>query len=294
MNKPSETGAAGFRDRLLSALLYPLPQHWISRLTFRLTRLPTRLKNPAMRWFINHYGVDMSEAEYAEPADYPTFNAFFTRPLKAGARRVDSEPDSLACPADATVSQSGRIESHRMIQAKGRDYSALELLGGQRRLAEPFADGCFVTLYLSPRDYHRVHMPLDGRLQSMVYVPGRLFSVAPHTTRAVPGLFTRNERVACCFEGEHGPFAVVLVGAINVAAIETVWHGLVTPPRRQTVAEYNYADRRVELAKGGEMGRFNMGSTVIVLTAAGFNWNESSRPGQRVRMGQPLGRRRPA
>lgn len=288
MSESPGVGNTRFSDRVLSGLLYPLPHHWISRLTYWLTRLPIGLKNPAIRWFIRHYRVDMSEAEYSDPNHYPTFNAFFTRPLKTGARTIAQAPDMVACPADATVSQAGSIENRRIVQAKGHDFSVLELLGGQHRMAQPFVNGCFATLYLSPRDYHRVHMPLSGRLRSMVYVPGRLFSVAPHTTRAIPRLFARNERVACYFDGEFGPFALVLVGAINVAAIETVWHGLVTPPHRETVAEYNYREKHIDLVKGQEMGRFNMGSTVIVLTGNRLDWDDSVFTGQRVKLGQPL------
>ncbi|MDD3517302.1 MAG: archaetidylserine decarboxylase [Chromatiales bacterium] len=286
MSEPNTTS-----DRLKSLLLYPLPHHAISRIVHRLARLDTRLKDPLLRAFIRHFGVDMSEAEQEDPAAYPSFNAFFTRTLKPGMRPIADEPDAVACPADGRVSQAGRIENGRIFQAKGHDYSVVELLGGDAARAAPFMGGRFATIYLSPRDYHRVHMPLAGRLREMVHVPGRLFSVAPHTVRNVPRLFARNERVAAIFDSEAGPMAVVLVGAINVASIETVWCGEVTPPTRHEVDVSLYQTGDVALARGAEMGRFNLGSTVILLFGDGdVEWEPSLRPGESVRMGQRIGR----
>lgn len=289
MNRPNENKLADWRDYLFSALLYPLPQHWISRLVFRLTRLGVRLKNPVIRWFVRHHKINLSEALITEINDYPDFNAFFTRELKKDARRIDGSPDSIISPVDGTISQIGSINQGTLLQAKGREYNVLELLGGQHSIAEPFLSGHFATLYLSPRDYHRIHMPLQGRLKSMVYVPGRLFSVAPHTTRAIPNLFARNERVVALFQNRKEPFVLVLVGAINVAAIETTWHGLVTPPHRMLIAEYNYDDRNIEMAKGEEMGRFNLGSTVILLTTGSMTWLPDCCAGQKLQLGQKIG-----
>jgi phosphatidylserine decarboxylase len=288
-------------DHLLSAVQYPLPHHALSRLMFRLLRIRTPwLKDLQIRTIAKLYGVDVSEAAAPVPSGYATFNEFFVRTLKEGARPIASGPGEVACPVDGAVSQAGRIEDGRIFQAKGRSYTVEELLAsdaspGENR-ASPFRDGSFATLYLSPKDYHRVHMPLAGELREMVHVPGRLFSVNPGTTRTVPKLFARNERVVCLFETAVGPMAVVLVGAIFVAAMETVWAGLVTPPagRRVTVRRYGPgSDMEVSLGHGEEMGRFNMGSTVIVLFGAGaVEWAEGIVPGAGVRMGEVLGRTR--
>ena len=229
-------------DPIKTWLLYPLPHHWISRLVYFLTRRRSRLRLPAMRWFIRHFRVDMDEAEHTDPRAYPTFNAFFTRRLKDGARTIDPDPGTITSPVDGRVSQAGACDRRRLLQAKGMEYSVAELLGARQDLADLFDGGQFATLYLSPRDYHRIHMPLRGRLIETLYVPGRLFSVAPHTVASLPNLFTRNERVAALFETSTGPMAIVLVGAINVAAIETVWSGLVTPPRGRAVHRWAQPD----------------------------------------------------
>jgi phosphatidylserine decarboxylase len=287
------TEAVSVFDRVRAWGFQALPQHLISRLTFRLTRLRSPLVPRAIRGFIRLFQVDMSEALDPDPAAYPSFNAFFTRALRPGVRPVVPEQDAIVCPVDGTLSQLGAIQGERILQAKGQDYSVFELLGGYRHNAEPFRGGRFCTLYLSPRDYHRVHMPLGATLREMIYVPGRLFSVAPYATRTIPRLFARNERVACLFETEGGPMAVVMVGAINVAAIETVWAGLVTPPPGPRIQVFDYRDRAppITLKKGQEMGRFNMGSTVIVLFPKGMMaWEPALGPGARVRMGERLGR----
>jgi phosphatidylserine decarboxylase len=275
-------------DYLKSLALYPLPQHWISRLVFFLTRQPTRLKGPAIRWFIRHFKVDMSEAMEQNIDRYATFNAFFTRAIKPELRPIAQQADALASPVDGAISQLGGIHAGRIVQAKGRDYSLLELLGGRRDWAERFEGGRFITLYLAPWDYHRIHMPHDGQLTHMLHVPGRLFSVAPHTVRAVPRLFARNERVVACFEGSIGAFALVLVGALNVAAIETVWHGLVTPPQSRSIRQYDYQDKKIFLAKGAEMGRFNMGSTVILLTQPNIAWERALQERLKLKLGQKI------
>ncbi len=275
-------------QRLHVALLYCLPQHLLSRCLYFLTRRRLPGVTSLIRWFVRSYGVDLHEAAESDAANYATFNAFFTRALRPGARTIADLPQGLVSPVDGTVSEIGRIESGRVLQAKGIDYELAALLGGDIDPA-PFVDGAFATLYLSPRDYHRVHMPCAGTLQAMSCVPGRLFSVAPHTVASVPRLFTRNERVACQFQTTLGPLAMVLVGAINVAAIETVWHGLVTPPHRRRTQHWHYQDTPPTFSAGQEMGRFNMGSTVIVLAPASVQWLPQLTQGTAVRLGEVLG-----
>lgn len=271
---------------------YPLPHHPLSRLMGRLTHC----RHPAFKnWFIRRitqaYRIDLDEALEPDINAYNCFNEFFTRALKPGARPVASAPDAIACPADGFLSQAGVIARGRIIQAKGRDYSVETLLGGSHERAAPFVDGRFATIYLSPRDYHRLHMPLAGALREMVHVPGRLFSVNDATARGVPNLFARNERVAALFDTEAGPMALVLVGAIFVASIETVWHGVVTPPSAPRVRTWDYPAEAVRLDKGAEMGRFNMGSTIVVLFGReAIDWAPSLEPGAIMRMGAEMGR----
>ena len=287
----SATGAST-TDYLKSLPLYLLPHHAISRFTYWLTRLETVwFKNAFIRWFAESYRVNWSESRYQRAEDFPTFNAFFTRELRAGARPIDGDDNSIVSPADGHISQLGKIDRDTLFQAKGHSFSVTELLGGDAQRASDFQNGRFITVYLSPRDYHRVHMPLAGRLRETVYIPGRLFSVAAHTVRTVPRLFARNERLATIFDTDAGPMAVVLVGAINVAAIETVWSGLETPPHRDAMETKNFSDADITVARGAELGRFNMGSTVIVLFGEGHTeWLHTHRAGQAVRMGQTLGR----
>ena len=276
-------------DRLRCTLLACVPHYAVSRALFWLTRLRSPLHRVIARWFAHHYGVDLTEAEHADLARYPNFNAFFTRALRPGARPQQGPDDVLTSPVDGRVSQLGTICDDRLIQAKEIDYSLTQLLGGDPELAREFDGHLFATLYLAPGDYHRIHMPLAGRLRRMVYVPGRLYSVAPWTVRALPGVFARNERVCCLFDSGRGSLGLVLVGAINVAAIETVWSGLVTPPRGRRVAQWKYEDADApRLSRGDEMGRFNMGSTVIVLAPPGYRWSQPRDPGSRVRVGEAL------
>lgn len=281
-----------FADLALSLPLYPLPHHALSSLmhAFMRIRLPA-IKLAQMRALTRLYGIEVSEAQDTDFAAYEHFNAFFTRALRDGARPLDPEPANLVSPVDGAVSQLGRIHGESIFQAKGHEYGLTELLGGEEGRAEPFIDGDFVTLYLSPRDYHRVHMPISGTLREMIHVPGRLFSVAPHTVRSVPRLFARNERVICLFDTEIGPVAHILVGAIFVSSMDTVWAGTVTPPpgRWVTVTRPD----GVVLERGAEMGRFNMGSTTITLFPRGaIEFAAEIVPGARVRMGQTLARRR--
>ncbi|MDO9371982.1 MAG: archaetidylserine decarboxylase [Gammaproteobacteria bacterium] len=275
---------------------YMLPQHMLSRLMYALTRCRLRAwKEWQIRWFIRRYGVDMDIAAQPDPLAYETFNSFFTRALKANARPVVNGADDIACPVDGAVSQLGAIEEGRIFQAKGHTFTLEDLLGGSAERAVPFHNGQFATLYLAPKDYHRIHMPLSGRLREMVYVPGRLFSVNTRTASVVPGLFACNERVIAIFDTDAGPMALVLVGALFVASIETIWSGAVTPPFGKTIQQWNYQDKDIRLERGAEMGRFNMGSTVIVLFGAGrAAWHDGLRADTTVKMGKLLGKTKPS
>lgn len=248
------------------------------------------LRQGLIQWFIRRYGVDLGEAELPITGTWPHFNAFFTRALRAGARALPEQRDVLLCPADGRISQVGHLGGGSLVQAKGLAYTVDALLGGGGHWTEGFADGAFLTVYLSPRDYHRVHMPLTGTLREMVHIPGRLFSVAPHCVEGIPRLFARNERVVTLWDTAAGPMALVLVGAIFVGSIETVWAGEVTPPRARRISRTRYADG-VTLPAGAEMGRFNMGSTVIVLLPRDVvTWDPALTMETRVRMGQTVGR----
>ena len=245
------------------------------------------LTTAVIRWFIGRYGVDMNEAADPDPTHYRTFNAFFTRALKPGARPL-AQAD-LLCPVDGAISQFGALQGDRLLQAKGHDYTTRALVGGDAALAALFEHGHFATLYLSPKDYHRIHMPCAGRLRRMVHVPGDLFSVNPITARGVPGLFARNERVVCVFDTAFGPFVLALVGATIVGSMATVWHGVVNPPRSGQLREWRYDDSLVELKQGDEMGRFLLGSTVVMLFPRGpLRFNPAWAPNGAVRMGQAM------
>ena len=277
------------KQKFLKGLFMVLPHHAVSRVVYMITRLRGPQVKPMIRWFIGKYGVDMSDAEEPEIGYYQTFNEFFTRELKTGIRPIAPGENMLACPCDGKISQAGQIRSGAIFQAKGRAYTVLELLGGDKRMAADFVDGRFATIYLAPHDYHRVHMPQDANLVRMLHVPGRLFSVADWTVQEIPRLFARNERLACYFETAAGPMVMVLVGAINVSAIETIWSGLVVPPRARSVNEFDYSHTRKEVKKGDEMGRFNMGSTVILLTPGNVQWLPHIEAGLKVKMGQLIG-----
>lgn len=252
------------RDRLAVLPQYLLPKQALTRFAGSIANAQGGAATTALiRRFIQRYRVNMAEAANPDPASYASFNAFFTRALKPGARPLADA--ALVCPVDGAISQFGAIEQDQLFQAKGHHYSAAALLGGDAALAARFADGHFATIYLSPRDYHRIHMPCDGVLKRMIYVPGELFSVNPTTARGVPGLFARNERVVCEFDTPHGPMALVLVGATIVGSMATVWHGVVNPPRSGDIREWRYDDQHIALRKGEEMGRFLLGSTVVLL-----------------------------
>ena len=277
-------------DRLAVLPQYLLPKRALTSLAgrFASARAGTRT-TAAIRRFVARYKVDMSEAENPDIASYATFNDFFTRALRTGARPIADAP--AVCPVDGAVSQFGRIDRDQIFQAKGHRYSTTALLGGDAQEAARFADGSFATIYLSPRDYHRIHMPCDGRLRRMIYVPGTLFSVNPLTARGVPGLFARNERVVCLFDTPLGSMALVLVGATIVGSMATVWHGTVNPPRTAGLRQWAYEDGpEVLLRKGEEMGRFMLGSTVVLLFEPGaLRFADTWEPARAVRLGEPMG-----
>jgi phosphatidylserine decarboxylase len=276
------------------ALQHVLPKQLLTRAAGVAARARGgALTTAAIRWFIKRYGVNMAEAADPRPEAYPTFNEFFTRALKADARPL-AQAD-LLCPVDGAISQCGAIEGDQIFQAKGHHYSTTALVGGDASLAAHFHGGHYATLYLSPKDYHRIHMPCAGRLLRMIHVPGDLFSVNPATARGVPGLFARNERVVCVFDSvgpNRGPWVLVLVGATIVGSMATVWHGVVNPPRPGMLREWGYLDRHIELAQGAEMGRFLLGSTVVLLFPPGpLRFNPVWRPGGAIRMGEPMAQR---
>ena len=284
-------------ERFKAFTFYLFPHHLLSRLTYHLTRFETPLKDPLIRAYIRFFEVDMQEAQAPHAKDYSSFNDFFTRALKPGVHQVNDNLDTLVSPCDGTVTQIGEIEESSLLQAKGRYYQVSELLGGDhpraRETAHQFADGKFCSIYLSPRDYHRIHIPADACLKTMTHIPGRLFSVADYALRTIPQLYVRNERVACIFESDLGTFAVVMVGALNVGSIETIWSGPVTPSAF-AATRFDYSEnspvQAVNLKRGEEMGRFNMGSCVIVLTSnPKLSWNPVYAPGKYIRMGEELG-----
>jgi phosphatidylserine decarboxylase len=276
--------------RLSVLAQYALPHRALSRLVYWATRWTwAPWKNFLIGRVVKAYDVDMSQAEQPDPFAYPTFNAFFTRALKTGARPIPADERAIACPADGRISQFGPIRDGRVFQAKGRDFSAAELLGNEAAAA-PYADGRFITIYLSPRDYHRVHAPLAGTLRETVHIPGRLFSVAPFAVEAVPRLFARNERLVCHFDGAHGPFVVVMVGAMLVSGVETVWSGVEIPPYARAVVHKDWRGKGIRLERGAELARFNMGSTVILLLPSGFADIDPDLSVQMpVEMGMPIG-----
>ena len=275
-------------DRLKVLPQYLLPKRALTVYAgWRASRRWGARTTKLIRWFIAKYGVDMDEAANPDPASYASFNEFFTRALKPGVRPL-AQAD-LVCPVDGAISHFGAIRRDQILQAKGHDYSTTALVGGDATLAACFDDGHFATLYLSPKDYHRIHMPCDGRLLRMVHVPGDLFSVNPTTARRVPGLFARNERVVCVFESARGPFVLTLVGATIVGSMATLWHGVVNPPRVVKAREWRYDDEAIVLKQGDEMGRFLLGSTVVMLFPAGpLRFNPDWAPARAIRLGEPM------
>ncbi len=284
---------AGLIDKLFALLLYLLPHHLLSQVMYAITRCEwVPLKNMLIRQAIKWYGIDMTIAIDPVPTAYGSFNAFFTRALRPDARPLATEADAVLSPVDGAVSQSGQIVNGRIFQAKGQDYSLEELVGGDQALMAAFEGGSFATIYLSPKDYHRIHLPLAGRLTKMLHIPGRLFSVSPSTTKTVPRLFSRNERVVNLFETDAGPMAVIMVGAIFVASIDTVWAGTVAPLSR-SVRRWRYGEPDAEpmdFARGAEIGRFNMGSTVVLLFGKdAVEWSTLMELNTKLCMGQGIG-----
>ncbi len=248
------------------------------------------LKNLAIKLFIKRYGVNMNEALETDYTKYPTFNAFFTRELKSKARSLCIDPQQLASPVDGTISEQGDIAHNKIIQAKGVDYSLEDLLAQETKLVNTFQDGKFFTAYLSPKDYHRIHMPRSGKLLKMIHVPGKLFSVNPASVQGIPSLFARNERVICIFETKLGPMAVICVGAMIVGSVTTAWHGNVRPPKAHCVTVWNYDNKEIIIARGKELGHFELGSTVILLFAKDkISWLENLKTGDNIQMGQSIG-----
>lgn len=287
--------APSLRDRLFVAMQYALPQHFLSRIVMGITRIRFRpIKNLLIRSFMRHFKPNMSEAAQTNPLLYPSFNAFFIRHLQASARPTDLDPTMVVAPVDGTISQIGPLVGSKIIQAKGHDYSLEALFDGAPEWAQRFQGGTFATLYLAPYNYHRIHMPLAGTLRAAWYVPGKLFSVNAVTAAAVPGLFARNERVVCVFEENERAFAMVLVGALFVGSINTVWHGDVAPRRPRVKVDLPLVGTGrtpLRLAKGAEMGRFNMGSTVITLFQPGMmEWLPRYRPGNLIDVGRMIAR----
>ncbi|AOH83344.1 phosphatidylserine decarboxylase [Sphingomonas panacis] len=279
-------------DRLKILLQHVLPKQRLTTFAGRIAGarggvMTTRL----IHWFVGRYAVDMREAADADISSYKTFNDFFTRPLKPGVRPIATA--DFVCPVDGAISQFGSIDDHHILQAKGHRFTTTALVGGDSALAAQFRHGSFANLYLSPSDYHRLHMPCDGTLMRMIYVPGKLFSVNPTTARGVPNLFARNERVVCVFASpEHGPFVMVLVGATIVGSMATVWHGVVNPKRTNTVSEWTYDDQNIVLKKGEEMGRFLLGSTIVMLfRQRTITFNQDWAPERPVRLGELMGNR---
>ena len=280
-------------DKLFVLSQYVTPQLAVSRLAGRLadSESTPALKNRVIKWFIGRYGVNMSEAAEPDFTAYPTFNAFFTRALKPGARTIDPAPETLTSPVDGAISQIGQISTDRVFQAKGQSFSLTELLGGDDERAEPFREGEFATIYLSPKDYHRIHMPMAGTLKEMVYVPGKLFSVNPVTAENVPNLFARNERVACLFDTDAGPMAMVLVGAMIVGSVETTWAGVVAPNSGKVMQWQYHGDDAVKFEKGQEMGRFRLGSTVVLVMPRGaVKWQPNQVAEKTVQLGEAFGK----
>jgi phosphatidylserine decarboxylase len=286
--------APSWRDRLFVALQHVLPQHFLSRLVLRITRIRLRpVKNLLIKSFVRRFRPNMSDAAQPNPLRYPSFNDFFTRALRPGARLTDIDPGTLVSPVDGTISQIGRLDGSKLVQAKGHDYTLEALLDGAPEWARRFSGGAFATLYLAPYNYHRIHMPIAGTLSAAWFVPGSLFSVNAVTAAAVPGLFARNERVVCAFEDGARAFAMVLVGALFVGSIATVWHGDITPrsPRRRVDLPLDSSRAPLRLGKGAEMGRFNMGSTVILLLPPDMlQWLPKFTPGMPLEVGRMLAR----
>ena len=275
--------------RFITIIQYCLPQHLLSRLIGAIAKCRWRwLKNLLIRWFCKRYDIDLSNAKEPNINKYVSFNDFFTRALKPNARPIATATNAIVSPVDGHISQIGKIEKNQIIQAKGHNFTLTDLIGTE--LAPQFSNGNFATLYLSPQDYHRVHIPISGKLEQMSHIPGKLFSVQPDVINNIPNLYARNERVVNIFQTAIGPVAVIMIGAILVASIETVWAGEVTPPKRKQITIWDYNKQDIQLERGDEMGRFQFGSTVITLFPENTTrWNNKLKPEDAVKMGQTIG-----
>lgn len=288
----TNTQTATTKDKVFAFVQVLLPHHFLSSLMYKITRIEVKwFKNFFITKFIGLYDVDMSQAQNESVESFKSFNDFFTRPLKNEARPIADDPKAIISPVDGTVSEIGRIKNGQIFQAKGKSYSLETLVGGSPERAQFYANGYFATLYLSPRDYHRIHMPISGRIREMLHVPGRLFSVSPSTARSVDSLFARNERVVAGFSTEAGAMAMVLVGAIFVSSMETVWAGTITPPSGKNLRQWSYDTQEpINLDRAAEMGRFNMGSTVILLFSENsIEWNDNLKCGTKIQFGEKIG-----
>ena len=284
--------SATIKDKAFALVQRILPHHFLSSIMYKITRIKIKwFKNFFITKFINIYNVDMSQAQNSDPTSYKCFNEFFTRPLKPEVRPIADGKNTIISPVDGTVSEVGKITNGQIFQAKGKSYSLETLVGGSPERAQFYKDGYFATLYLSPRDYHRIHMPIAGRIREMVHVPGRLFSVSPSTARSVNRLFARNERVVAGYSTEAGPMAMILVGAIFVSSMETVWAGTITPPRGINLRQWSYDTQEpMNFDKADEMGRFNMGSTVVLLFPENsIQWEDKLVSGTKIQMGEKIG-----
>jgi len=283
---------ANIKDKIFAFIQMLLPHHFLSSIMYKITRIEMKwFKNFFITKFIGIYDVDMSQAQNENVQNFKCFNEFFTRPLKPEARPIAEGEKTILSPVDGTVSEIGRIKSGQIFQAKGKNYSLETLVGGSPERAQFYEDGYFATLYLSPRDYHRIHMPISGHIREMVHVPGRLFSVSPSTARSVNSLFARNERVVAGFSTDAGPMAMILVGAIFVSSMETVWAGTITPPNGKNLRQWSYDTQDpINLERADEMGRFNMGSTVILLFSKdSIQWEEHLKCGTKIQFGEKIG-----
>lgn len=277
-------------NKLKAFLQSITPHHFVSRLVGILAHSKKAwVKNTFIKWFVKQYQVDMSTAVLSDPLQYESFNAFFTRQLKPECRPIDQQQQSIVSPADGMISQFGVINHGRLIQAKGMNFELIQLLGGDKEHASRYRDGKYMTIYLSPKDYHRVHMPITGVLEQMVYVPGRIFSVNQFSTEHIPDLFARNERVVCRFSTEYGMMTLILVGAMIVASIKTSWAGIVAPYTTKTIKKWDYPQRDIIIKKGDEMGCFQLGSTVILLLESQAVWHENLAINSVVKIGQTIG-----
>ncbi|THB69393.1 MAG: phosphatidylserine decarboxylase [Gammaproteobacteria bacterium] len=291
---PENQSEPSLIDKIKAALTYPLPHHFLSHLMYKFMRITNpKVKDLQITLITKAFNINLTESKLKAPDEFPDFNSFFTRELREGTRKIEDGKVMLTSPVDGKISQMGNIDGSSIFQAKGHNFTLEKLLGDDINLSRSYINGKFATIYLSPRDYHRIHMPYAGKIKRMIHIPGRLFSVAPYTVNTVPSLFASNERVVCVFDTKFGEMIMVLVGAIFVSSMETVWTGEITPPRAKKVTELevNRSLHKLDLDKGEEMGRFNMGSTVILLFPKDtVTLNDRLSAGSTLRLGNGIGR----